>query len=487
MNSESWGSFSNIGYNSIAQQVDSYVWATQTHLPVFAAGNSGDPNDFGVLLLLGPEASAKNALTVGATMNELEALVLLFPSFAATYGLTLSSNTSQWSSRALAGFSSNGPTLDRRIKPDIVVPGQLNVIAWEGAPRTNTPTPECTFTSCMAGSTGTSFSAPLAAGTVVLLRQWLQQGGYRNGNTFSLPSAALLKNLMIATAQPLNGINYYEESSPFFVDKSEIDSRPELSPYGSLWAWGHGVPQLRPLTSASPGTQNVLLLDSFSSSAMAAQSTPLTTFDSIDQEQNFCVTLTLPPLSQTTFTASLVWSDFPGSLPTSGPDARVTRLVNDLDIFSMSDSCSAGLPNELANPDHLNNVERVRFAQDNAIVVSADAYHLVVVRSSRIVVSGQHFSVVLLDSDSGALLSVQPIVLNRPGAGTDLSPLHPCSVIYANCRAQIDALRDLAVSLPTPSLGPSSSGSAPLRHLGRGTWLVVVAVLVALHALGTIN
>jgi len=59
----------------------------------------------------------------------------------------------------LAGFSSRGPTADGRLKPDLTAPGQsifvLNPMATSGFSRVN----------------GTSFSTPIIAGTIALIRE----------------------------------------------------------------------------------------------------------------------------------------------------------------------------------------------------------------------------------------------------------------------------------------------------------------------------
>ena len=59
----------------------------------------------------------------------------------------------------LAGFSSRGPTIDGRLKPDLTAPGQSVFVV------------DPTATSGFARARGTSFSTPIIAGTIALIRE----------------------------------------------------------------------------------------------------------------------------------------------------------------------------------------------------------------------------------------------------------------------------------------------------------------------------
>ncbi|SIT05078.1 von Willebrand factor type A domain-containing protein [Roseivivax lentus] len=112
---------------------------------------------------LGPRASAKNPITVGA-MN---------------------------GGALIANFSSFGPTDDGRLKPDLVANG-TNVLSLGDAtgPQTDTGT----FTT-----QGTSMSTPAVTGIVALLFEEIADQG------LPLPSAAAIKAILIQTARDVAG------------------------------------------------------------------------------------------------------------------------------------------------------------------------------------------------------------------------------------------------------------------------------------------
>jgi serine protease AprX len=146
---------SSDGQDSLSQAVNSAVAAGK--VVVVAAGNSGDGEE-----TVGSPGAAAGAITVGA-VAEWSA-----PPSAPNHSKGI----------YLAPFSSRGPTLDKRMKPDISAPG-------------------VSVTSAQAGSTsgyitwsGTSMATPFVSGTVALALQ-------SNSNL----SPAAVKNYLMATAQ----------------------------------------------------------------------------------------------------------------------------------------------------------------------------------------------------------------------------------------------------------------------------------------------
>jgi hypothetical protein len=146
--------------------------------------------------------TAKNCITVGASENNRAAFNY------ATYGgwwprdypsapfneAPMADNPGQ-----IVAFSSRGPTVDGRYKPDVLAPGTfvlstrstriaLNNKAWAGYPPSN----------LYFHMGGTSMSTPLAAGAVGLLREHLRKQRVAGG-----PSAALLKAMLIASTRRL--------------------------------------------------------------------------------------------------------------------------------------------------------------------------------------------------------------------------------------------------------------------------------------------
>lgn len=171
---------------------------------LFSAGNDAvDGNSDGEIDLgsIGPSATAKNVLSVGASENNR-------PSITSTYGTMwpsdfptapISTDRAADNIDGMAAFSSRGPVDDGRIKPDIVAPGtyimstkssQAGACGW-GAHPTNTE-------YCYMG--GTSMATPLTAGSVALLLQHLKDNvGHLD------PSSALVKAIIATNANDMAG------------------------------------------------------------------------------------------------------------------------------------------------------------------------------------------------------------------------------------------------------------------------------------------
>jgi hypothetical protein len=99
----------------------------------------------------------------------------------------------------LEDFSSRGPTLDQRFKPDILCPGGSIRSALSQAQQ------------CGAGSvvemSGTSMATPICAGASALVRQYFREGyhidGIRNPSAGLNATAALVKAVMIHSGRPI--------------------------------------------------------------------------------------------------------------------------------------------------------------------------------------------------------------------------------------------------------------------------------------------
>jgi hypothetical protein len=96
----------------------------------------------------------------------------------------------------VAYFSSKGPTADGRLKPDIIAPG-WSVVSSEGG-----------ATCSVKKMRGTSMATPIASGAALAIREYFMQGHYPTGTKNSknafIPSGALLKAMMIHSAQPMS-------------------------------------------------------------------------------------------------------------------------------------------------------------------------------------------------------------------------------------------------------------------------------------------
>ncbi|KAG9393376.1 Peptidase S8 subtilisin-related [Carpediemonas membranifera] len=185
--SNSWGMsseyYSTRRYDSFTKEVDEAAYDNQDLLIIFSAGNDGDTIG---RYSIGPPALAKNCIAVGAASSGYEE----WTDICCAQGLC-ACNTAKDLSRSegsLAYFSSQGPTIEGRIKPDIVAPGFVVQSAEAGS--------GC-GTEWMAG---TSMAAPAVTGLALLMRQRLEELGVDS------PSSALMRSLLIGGAQDMEGV-----------------------------------------------------------------------------------------------------------------------------------------------------------------------------------------------------------------------------------------------------------------------------------------
>jgi len=178
--SESWGGGTHGQYESGAQSHDQFMWDHKDFLLFVSAGNSGAGGS-----TVDPPATAKDIVTVGATLNGSGA------------------NT-------ICSYSSRGPVADGRMKPTICCPGD-GVTLYSGMYSAQSGTQ-----NSYVGMQGTSMASPDAAGHCALVRQYFTEGWYpsgtaNSGNAF-IPSAALMKAVLVnsgdSTAQIYPNNNY---------------------------------------------------------------------------------------------------------------------------------------------------------------------------------------------------------------------------------------------------------------------------------------
>ncbi|MCK4513218.1 S8 family serine peptidase, partial [bacterium] len=257
---------------------------------VFSAGNDGDCSgcawaipDYPYGTIPGPGSTAKNAIVVGSNDADDD---------------------------DLSYYSSMGPTLDGRLKPDVVAPGCKS---YEGITTTYTSN-NYRSTSC-----GTSFSAPAVSGCVaVLMEDYIDKFG---GEAW--PST--VKALMIQGAE----------------DQGNV---------GPDFQFGYGRVNIQntvDIIRADNGAYDLIKEDTLS---------PAETW-----EYDIVVT------SGADLKVTLAWDDFEGDYGAGG-----TMLVNDLDLELEAPGGGVYHPWVLdpGNPswsattgaDHLNNVEQVEVA-----------------------------------------------------------------------------------------------------------------------------
>jgi Subtilase family len=186
-------------YDGLVRDADPLQDGNQGMVVLFSSGNDGDFGDPSVSV----PATAKNVIAVGASENYRPT----DPSGQPSVDRCADHATDADNTQDVASFSSFGPVQDGRAKPDIVAPGTFIV----GAATQDTafkgdgvcavpgsfyyPVGQKTYTL----STGTSHSAPIAAGAAALAFQWLR------GQIGHEPSPALVKALMLNSTSYLTG------------------------------------------------------------------------------------------------------------------------------------------------------------------------------------------------------------------------------------------------------------------------------------------
>ena len=314
---------------------DSRVWDeiayfSPYYLPVYSAGNNGtdsntDPIAPGFDKLIGNKV-AKNVLTVA---NAQDATI------AADGSLT---------SVSINSSSSQGPTDDRRIKPDITGNGTGVSSLWN---TTDTST---------ASISGTSMASPNVAGTLLLLQQ------HHKNLTNSFMKASTLKGLACHTAD----------------DAGAVGPDP-------VFGWG----LLNAKKAAETLTNNGL-------SSWVSE-------ERLNQGQSFTMTVNSSGGVNNPLIASITWTDVPGEANNGQrltPNDPFRSLVNDLDIRITKDGntfypwrLDVNAPTSSALRDSDNNVDNIEVIKiDNP---TAGDYVITITHKGNLVTGGQNYSLVI--------------------------------------------------------------------------------------------
>ena len=288
-----WGLNGNYGaYTADSRSTDQYVSNNKFLLPVFSVGDNGGS---GSSKITAP-GTAKNVLSIGSSVNG-----------------------------SVSSYSSEGPTLDGRIKPDLVAPGDgiCSARAEEAISVVGSVCGTGTHSngrSMYMQLSGTSQATAVAGGSASLAREYLREVAGINK-----PSASLIKATLINGAEDLGTPNIPNANEGW----GQIDLENSLNP-----------------TSAG------VSLDVFQDDERELQAgfSLIYSFD-LDGSKGIDITL--------------AWSDAEASANAAQSESR---LLNNLDLILIAPDGTSYLGNYFASgvsitggtADNLNNIERIR-------------------------------------------------------------------------------------------------------------------------------
>jgi len=351
IHSMSWGSTYN-GYGYYAWQFDTYLQTDDELLLVIAAGNSGDHNND---QSVGDPSTLKNGIAVGSAHSYSTDLTdkMLGPGYISYY-------------------SSRGPTLDGRTKPDILAPGHyISSSAAGEACDGQDPAEPYNQTEGLISYAGTSMATPITAATAALVRQYLAEGYYPSGeanidDAITNPSASLIKAILLNGGQDMFGVDNGSDGVFPVKPYDNIQNMGRLSLVDSLYLPHKSNVQVRLWDRQTIGESDTL------------------TFSKTINMTGGC--------NNTIFSAMLVWAD-----PPPAQSYCSDCNINDLDlIVQKNDDPDNYFPNGYTGPDRKNNAERVRITN----IVDGDILTMNV--TGHTVFDLQNFSLVVSGCFGGA-------------------------------------------------------------------------------------
>ncbi|WP_176752659.1 S8 family serine peptidase [Psychroflexus sediminis] len=333
-------------YNVGAEEWDVIANSLPYYLPVFSAGNDGNEEfEDGIIPNYGKLIGAKNSkntLVVGSGNIEkinLDSEGNIIPSLFGNANI-------------VSGFSSQGPTDDLRIKPDLLGVGES---LYSASVIKDTLTNE--FTDSYARLQGTSMSAPNVSGTIILLQEL-----YYNLNNKHM-KASTVKALLCSTASDV-GIN-----------------GPDIEN-----GWG--------LVNAKKAAELIIN----NSSTKSIYESQLTT-----QNSRFEINFTTSQNQE--ITVGLVWNDPAGQSGSGELNDTTSKLVNNLDIkISNTNGTEEYYPWMLNENDLLGSAIKGENNRDNVEIInvkslSAGNYKIEISFKDILKNDVQEFSLIIQSSD----------------------------------------------------------------------------------------
>lgn len=319
---------SEIGaYTSRAKDWDDIVYSSPYSLIVGSAGNEGNSN------YLGGQANGYDKLTGSKTAKNILVVASAFTTF--------NSSTGELQFFSKSGFSSQGPTDDFRIKPDITGRG-------EGVYSTS-----MTSNSAYTTKQGTSMSSPNVSGSLVLLQEY-----YNNLNS-SFMLAATLKGLVCHTAKDDN-------------------IKPGPDPF---LGWG--------MLDAEKAAQTI---------AAANSNAAVISELSIANGETYTLNFTVATGSE--LKATICWTDPSGVVSNSPNNVLTPRLVNDLDLTLEDPNSTVFTPWKLNSTNVAENAIKGNNSVDNIERIDilnpvAGNYTLNVTHKGLLTNDSQNFSLII--------------------------------------------------------------------------------------------
>lgn len=474
VSSNSYGGIEQGIYSVGSRSIDEFVVANPTFIVIWAAGNSGDESFAGSVE---DEANCKNCLSVGATQlsDELYRTMSAFDDggsfcrenttkslidpccnnsitcvnrccdYTSALNMSLSCCATQTScsgnsecsiasgnirsARNVAFFSSRGPSLDGRFKPDIVAPGE-NVMSAASPEQSKPDEPfvttaknHCvvpnntrprtraeTFNVALQKMSGTSFSTPLVAGAVEKIRQYFVQGyypeGFKDSGARFEPEEALVRAVVIASC-----VSAATDSKSWGMWTTRLPNSPDFFRYSIPLTtpnifYGFGLPVLDRavfMKGSTNGYNMLFVNDTFYSSKISTLAYSIA-----------CKSTSPLPL-----TLAMVWTDPPGNVISQ------IQIVNDLDLIVLipGSSPSQLFGNMRSFADTANTVERVTTTCPSSGYVTA-----VITLGKRLATASQAWYLVA----NGPVTSITPtIALNYSTGRVSIFPetqSRPCSL-----------------------------------------------------------